>query len=91
LAEPTAIHGNLIVIDHGWGVLSGYAHLSAMEVPVGQEVAEGELIGKVGNTGLSTGSHLHWEVWVAGISVSGLQWLEEFYPWPERAGVAVGG
>ena len=91
LAEPTAIHGNLVVIDHGWGVLSGYAHLSAMEVAAGQQVAAGDLIGKVGNTGLSTGSHLHWEVWVAGISVSGLQWLEEFYPWPEREDVAPGG
>ncbi len=90
LAEPLAIHGNMVVIDHGWGLLSGYAHLSAIEVQVGQRVAAGEEIGKVGNTGLSTGNHLHWEVWVGGISVDGTQWLTEFYPWPEPT-LAAGG
>jgi len=91
LAEPMAIHGNLIILDHGWGVLTGYAHLSSMDVEVGQQVAAGDPIGRVGNTGLSTGAHLHWEVWVGGISVNGLQWLEEFYPWPERVPAAAGG
>jgi murein DD-endopeptidase MepM/ murein hydrolase activator NlpD len=85
LAELTAIHGNMIVIDHGWGVLTGYAHLSSIAVEVGQLVAEGELIGKVGNTGLSTGSHLHWQVWVGGTSVDGRQWLEGFNTWPSAS------
>lgn len=83
LAEPLALYGNMIVIDHGWGVLTGYGHLSSIEVQVGQEVEQGALIGRVGNTGLSTGAHLHWEVWVGGTSVNGLQWLEGFYLWPE--------
>ena len=91
MAELTAIYGNLIVVDHGWGVLSGYGHLSTMEVAAGQQVAAGDLIGKVGNTGLSTGSHLHWEVWVGGISVNSLQWLDESYPWSELEGLAAGG
>jgi murein DD-endopeptidase MepM/ murein hydrolase activator NlpD len=82
LAEPLAVRGNAVVIDHGWGVLTGYWHLSTIEVQVGQQVATGDLIGKVGSTGLSTGAHLHWETWVGGTSVNGLQWLEEFYPWP---------
>jgi murein DD-endopeptidase MepM/ murein hydrolase activator NlpD len=82
LAEPLAVRGNAVVIDHGWGVLTGYWHLSTIEVQVGQQVATGDLIGKVGSTGLSTGAHLHWEAWVGGTSVNGLQWLEEFYPWP---------
>jgi murein DD-endopeptidase MepM/ murein hydrolase activator NlpD len=43
---------------------------------VGQEVAAGTRIGAVGNTGLSTGSHLHWELWVNGIAVDPLPWLE---------------
>ncbi|MDY6877758.1 MAG: LysM peptidoglycan-binding domain-containing protein [Chloroflexota bacterium] len=89
LAEPMALWGNAIVIDHGWSVLTGYGHLSTIEVQVGQQVAPGDLIGKVGNTGLSTGAHLHWETWVTGNSVNGLQWLEEFYPWPEQ--LAIGG
>ena len=81
LAEQLMIHGNMVVVDHGWGVVTGYAHLSTIDVQVGQEVAVGDLLGKVGNTGRSTGAHLHWEVWVGGISVDGLQWLQEFYPW----------
>jgi murein DD-endopeptidase MepM/ murein hydrolase activator NlpD len=81
LAEQLMIHGNMVVVDHGWGVVTGYAHLSTIDVQVGQEVAVGDLLGKVGNTGRSTGAHLHWEVWIGGISVDGLQWLREFYPW----------
>jgi murein DD-endopeptidase MepM/ murein hydrolase activator NlpD len=91
LADPTALWGNAIVIDHGWGLLTGYGHLSTIEVQIGQQVQQGELIGKVGNTGLSTGSHLHWEMWVGGNSVNGLQWLEESYPWPTPEQLAIGG
>jgi murein DD-endopeptidase MepM/ murein hydrolase activator NlpD len=91
LAEPLALWGNALVIDHGWGVLTGYAHLSAIEVEVGQQVARGELIAKVGNTGLSTGSHLHWEMWVGGTSINALQWLEESFPWPETYWMGIGG
>ena len=89
LAEPMVLWGNAVVIDHGWSVLTGYGHLSTIEVQVGQQVAPGDLIGRVGNTGLSTGAHLHWETWVGGNSVNGLQWLEEFYPWPGQ--LAIGG
>jgi murein DD-endopeptidase MepM/ murein hydrolase activator NlpD len=91
LAEPLALWGNGIVIDHGWGVLTGYGHLSEIGVQPGQTVAQGDVIGKVGNTGLSTGAHLHWEMWVGGISVNGLQWLEGPSPWPEIEWLAVGG
>ncbi|MCP4536557.1 MAG: LysM peptidoglycan-binding domain-containing protein [Chloroflexi bacterium] len=91
LAEPLSLWGNALVIDHGWGVLTGYAHLSAFEVEVGQQVAQGELVAKVGNTGLSTGSHLHWEMWVGGISVNALDWLEESFPWPETYWIGIGG
>ncbi|MGD1995468.1 MAG: LysM peptidoglycan-binding domain-containing M23 family metallopeptidase [Anaerolineae bacterium] len=80
LAESLAVRGNAIVLDHGWGVLTGYWHLSSIEVAVGQEVQTGEVIGRVGSTGLSTGAHLHWEVWAGGISVDGLQWLSSAPP-----------
>ena len=89
LAEPMVLWGNAVVVDHGWSVLTGYGHLSTIEVQVGQQIAQGDLIGRVGNTGLSTGAHLHWETWVGGNSVNGLQWLEEFYPWPGQ--LAIGG
>jgi murein DD-endopeptidase MepM/ murein hydrolase activator NlpD len=91
MAEPLTVRGNVVFIDHGWGLLSGYWHLSTMEVEVGQEVAPGDLIARVGNTGLSTGAHLHWEMWVGGISVDGLPWLGDSYPWLEPEWLAVGG
>ncbi len=74
LAEPLAVRGNAVVIDHGWGILTGYWHLSRIEVTVGQPVRTGDVIGRVGNTGLSTGAHLHWDFWVGGINVDGLRW-----------------
>jgi murein DD-endopeptidase MepM/ murein hydrolase activator NlpD len=88
LADSLAVRGNAIVLDHGWGLLTGYWHLSSIDVVEGQEVQVGEMIGRVGNTGLSTGAHLHWEVWVGGISVDGRQWLSGGYPW---AGSTVSG
>ncbi len=76
LAEPLVVRGTAVMIDHGWGVMTGYWHLSTLDVTVGQEVEAGTRIGAVGNTGLSTGSHLHWELWVNGIAVDPLPWLE---------------
>jgi murein DD-endopeptidase MepM/ murein hydrolase activator NlpD len=83
MAEQLAVRGNAVVLDHGWGLLTGYWHLSALEVQVGQEVAGGDLIARIGSTGLSTGAHLHWEMWVGGVNVNPLQWLEPLYPWTD--------
>jgi murein DD-endopeptidase MepM/ murein hydrolase activator NlpD len=74
------VRGNAILIDHGWGVVTGYWHLSRIDVTVGQRVTQGQPIGAIGNTGLSTGPHLHWEMWVNGTAVSALQWLRDFAP-----------
>lgn len=60
------LYGNCIQIDHGFGYVSRYAHLSKIDVRVGQKVVRGETIGKVGTTGKSTGPHLHYEVMVKG-------------------------
>ena len=60
-------YGNLIEIDHGFNYVTRYAHLSEISVATGQQVKRGDLIGKVGNTGKSTGPHLHYEVRLRGI------------------------
>jgi murein DD-endopeptidase MepM/ murein hydrolase activator NlpD len=65
-------YGNLIEVAHGGGVVSMYAHLSSFSVRVGQRVATGTRIGRVGATGESTGPHLHFEIRVRGAAVDPL-------------------
>ena len=62
--------GNLIVINHGHGLTTRYGHLSKILVKVGQHVKRGEKIGEIGNTGRSTGPHLHYEVRLNGVPVN---------------------
>jgi len=77
LAEPLSVRGNAVIIDHGQGVFSGYWHMSEMKVAPGMQVAAGDVLGLVGNTGLSTGAHLHWELRIAGVAVDPMQFLDE--------------
>jgi len=79
-AGPLTVRGNATIIDHGWGVYSGFWHQSAQYVQVGDMVEQGQVIGLVGGTGRVTGPHLHWEVWVNGIQVNPLDWLDQAYP-----------
>lgn len=65
-AGPRGGYGNLVIIDHGMRTETRYGHLSVIHVTVGQEVARGTLIGRVGSTGNSTGPHLHYERRVRG-------------------------
>ncbi len=74
------VRGNYTLIDHGLGVLSAIMHQSEILVSVGDQVSPGDVIGLVGNTGRSTGPHLHWEVLVNGIPVDPLDWLTTVYP-----------
>jgi len=79
-AAPLTVRGNATIIDHGWGVYSGFWHQSQLLVNVGDMVGPGQVIGLVGGTGRVTGPHLHWEVWVNGIQVNPLSWLNQAYP-----------
>ncbi len=67
--EGFQVHGNTVIIDHGQGLASVYLHLSAIAVHEGQPVEAGEVIGKVGHTGISTAPHLHWGTYLYGTSV----------------------
>lgn len=80
LAEPLQVRGNAVILDHGLGVYSGYYHLSEILVAEGQQVAQGDVIGHAGNTGLSTGVHLHWEMRVGGVLVNPLEWTFRQFP-----------
>jgi len=77
LAEPLQVRGNAVIVDHGRGVMSGFWHMSRIDVVVGQMVEPGTVLGAVGTTGLSTGPHLHWEMRVGSTQVDPGQWLRE--------------
>ena len=80
LAAALQVHGSTVVLDHGWGVCTAYYHLSQILVSAGQEVTQGEQVGLIGNTGLSTGAHLHWDVRVSGVPVQPQEWTTRVFP-----------
>jgi murein DD-endopeptidase MepM/ murein hydrolase activator NlpD len=81
-SAPLTVRGNATIIDHGWGVYSGFWHQSQTFVNVGDTVEPGQVIGLVGGTGRVTGAHLHWDLWVNGVQVNPLEWLNQEYPPP---------
>ncbi|PKN11625.1 MAG: peptidase M23 [Deltaproteobacteria bacterium HGW-Deltaproteobacteria-4] len=71
------LYGGCVILDHGLGVQTLYGHMSNLSVQVGQSVTRGEEIGRSGNTGMSGGDHLHFEVLVGGVPVRPEDWMEE--------------
>jgi murein DD-endopeptidase MepM/ murein hydrolase activator NlpD len=69
-------YGNVVEVDHGQGIMTRYAHLSGFTSKVGAQVTAGEQIAKMGSTGRSTGSHLHFEVRLNGVAVNPRRFLE---------------
>lgn len=70
------IYGNAIIIDHGYGMLSICAHLSSIAVQEGQLVRRAETIGRTGATGLAGGDHLHLGIFLGGVAVDPMEWLD---------------
>lgn len=73
-------YGNYVVVNHGNGVLSYYAHLSNITVSVGQRVTQGQVIGQAGNTGYSFGAHLHFGLMINGSWVNPVNYLTRYTP-----------
>lgn len=80
LADALNIRGNTIIIDHGWGIYTLYAHLTSFSVSLGDTVDTNQVIGTAGSTGRVTGPHLHWEVWVSGVPVNPIPWTQRTFP-----------
>jgi len=78
-AAPLGIYGNTIIIDHGLGVFSLYAHLSSLTAAVGKSVKKEELIGHSGTSGLSGGDHLHFSIIVGGQFVNPQEWWDSHW------------
>lgn len=72
-------YGNIVVIDHKFGTMTRYAHLSRFAVKAGKRVKRGEVVGYVGSTGRSRAPHLHYEVWVNDRPVHPLDYILEYY------------
>jgi murein DD-endopeptidase MepM/ murein hydrolase activator NlpD len=75
-AGPLTIYGNTVIVDHGLGLQTLYAHLSAIDVKPGDTVTKGQDLGRSGTTGLAVGDHLHFEVLVSGVSVTPIEWWD---------------
>ena len=75
LAKNLFYSGNIVIVDHGMGVFTNYAHLSKIQVVAGQIIARGQQIGLSGASGRVSGPHLHWAVKVNGVYVDPLQFL----------------
>jgi len=73
------LHGKTVIVDHGQGVATIYLHLKSIDVNKGERVSKGEIIGRVGDTGLATGPHLHWGLCVHSVPVNPLSWVEREY------------
>ena len=75
-AGPLTIYGNTVVVDHGLGLQTLYAHLSSVDVKLGDKIEKGQALGRSGTTGLAIGDHLHYETLVSGISVTPVEWWD---------------
>jgi murein DD-endopeptidase MepM/ murein hydrolase activator NlpD len=75
-ADEQGIYGNTVILDHGYGLFTLYAHLSQISAGVGQVVDKGEIIGKTGKTGLAGGDHLHYSTLIHQTYVNPIEWWD---------------
>jgi len=75
-AGPLGIYGNTVILDHGFGLCSLYSHLSSVNVSLEDRVNKGQKLGRTGETGLATGDHLHYGIYIHGVPVLPLEWWD---------------
>jgi murein DD-endopeptidase MepM/ murein hydrolase activator NlpD len=78
-ADELGIYGNCVILDHGMGVQSLYAHLSSIEVKVGQDVEKEQQLGRSGMTGLAGGDHLHFTMLLNGRAINPVEWWDQHW------------
>ena len=78
-ADDLGIYGGTVMLDHGFGLFSMYAHMSLIEVKTGQMVGKGEILGKTGMTGLAAGDHLHYSVLINNTFVNPIEWWDSHW------------
>jgi murein DD-endopeptidase MepM/ murein hydrolase activator NlpD len=76
MAKYFGIYGNAVVIDHGYGLMTLYGHLSSIAVKNGQKIARGDILGNTGQTGLALGDHLHFTTLLQGLPVTPVEWWD---------------
>jgi murein DD-endopeptidase MepM/ murein hydrolase activator NlpD len=87
VAHEQAIFGNVVIVHHGDGVATSYNHLDEIDVKEGDQVEQGQVLGKLGATGQATGPHLHWGLEVGVVAVDPGEWLAYGFdrsPWHEE-------
>jgi hypothetical protein len=89
LSQYFGIYGNTVVIDHGYGLMSLYGHLSSLDVAEGQAVVRGQVIGRSGQTGLAGGDHVHYTMLLQGLPVDPREWWDAHWL-RDRLGLKLG-
>ncbi|MFO8083489.1 MAG: M23 family metallopeptidase [Desulfobacterales bacterium] len=75
-ADDIGIYGKTVVLDHGFGLMSMYSHLSGIDVETGQMVSKGQILGRTGVTGLAGGDHLHYGMMIHNIMINPIEWWD---------------
>lgn len=76
-AGDLGIYGNVVILDHGLGLFTLYAHMSSIDVKVGDSIKKRQIMGRTGETGLAGGDHLHYGVYLDGVAVLPLEWWDQ--------------
>ena len=79
LARYFGIYGNTVIVDHGFGLMTLYGHLSTIDVSDGAAVKRGDVLGRSGRTGLAGGDHLHFSVLIQGTPVDPREWWDDHW------------